>query len=368
MTIDDLDRLVREFAPVVREFVADANREALDRIKALEDGTVVSGLKSEVAALKEELQTVKTLFATRPEPDIEPMVKAYVADSLAAIPLPKDGTNGQDGKDGQSVTVEDIRPLLSAELAKAVAAIPIPKDGKDGVSPLPITVEEINELVGAECKRVIDQIPRPKDGASVTVQDLEPVISAEVQKAVAGIPPAKDGVGVVSALIDRDGHLIVTLSDGATKDVGAVVGQDADPDDVQRLVVAEVAKIPKPKDGVDGFGFDDLSVEKTGKRTVTFSFVKGDRVKEWPIVFKGMTFYEGAFVEGRAYEAGSQVQFGGHQWTAKEDTDGTVKPDEHTADGKRVWVMSVRRGRPGPIGPQGPVGPKGKDGIDWGRK
>jgi hypothetical protein len=63
----------------------------------------------------------------------------------------KDGINGKDGAnglDGKSVTIEDVRPMLDAEIAKwaldferraqdvlskAIEAIPAPKDGRDGI-------------------------------------------------------------------------------------------------------------------------------------------------------------------------------------------------------------------------------------------
>lgn len=342
--MDDLDRLVREFAPVVREFVSDSNIDLIARIKALEDGTVVAELRSEVLSLKGELEILRS----RPEPDITPVVKSAVDEAIAAIPLP------QDGKDGQSVTVDDIWPLVAEELAKAVASIPVPQDGsdgKDGASVDPLDVE-------AMVAKAVSEIPKPQDGKSVTVEDLEPLIATEVTKAVEAIPPAKDGVGVVSALIDRDGHLIVTLSDGATKDVGAVVGRDADLDDMHRTIVAELEKWPRPKDGKDGLGFEDMDViyDDLGHMTVTFE--RGDIVKTWPM---HNPVFAGVFKEGTAYRRGALVQFGGHVWTAKDDTDGSVKPDEHTADGKRVWVLSVRRGREGKPGANGANGKDGRD-------
>lgn len=79
---------------------------------------------------------------------------------------------------------------------------------------------------------------------------LAPVIAEEVDKATAPLnariaelearkpeagPPGEkgdpgergeDGVGIAGALIDRTGALVLTLSDGSTRELGQVVGRD----------------------------------------------------------------------------------------------------------------------------------------------
>lgn len=127
------------------------------------------------------------------------------------------------GEDGKSVTPEDVAPMIAEEVAKAVA-----------------------------------QIPVPKDGASVTVDDVAPLIREEVVKAVAQIPPPKDGVGVAGATIDRDGNLVLTLTNGEAKNLGRVVGTDGkDGED--------------GKDGINGIGIAGASIDRSGELVISLS-------------------------------------------------------------------------------------------------
>jgi ketosteroid isomerase-like protein len=99
------------------------------------------------------------------------MIADGVKTAVSAIPVPKDGEYGSDGK---SVTVEDVAPLIASEVEKRVSELPSAKDGKDGA-----------------------------DG--------------------------KDGVSLAGAFIDRDGNLAITLSNGEVKSLGPVAGKDGEP-------------------------------------------------------------------------------------------------------------------------------------------
>src|SRR5690606_11983325 len=89
------------------------------------------------------------------------------------------------------------------------------------------------------------------------------LVSAAVTEAVAAIPTPKDGIGLAGALIDRDGNLVVTLTNGEAKALGPVVGKDADP----------------AAPGRDGLGFEDLEF-KTKDGRLYAVFRRGDLVKE----------------------------------------------------------------------------------------
>jgi hypothetical protein len=73
------------------------------------------------------------------------------------------------------------------------------------------------------------------------VDDVAPLIDERVKAAVAAIPPAKDGVGLASAMIDRDGELVVTLSDGKQQKLGVVVGKSVDEAGIVARVAGSVA-------------------------------------------------------------------------------------------------------------------------------
>lgn len=112
--------------------------------------------------------------------------------------------------------------------------------------------------------------------------------------------------------------------------------------------------------GKDGLGFDDLSVEFDGERTVVLKFTREDQVKEFPIVIPAV-LDRGVWKEG-SYSRGDGVTWGGSFFIAQRDTD--AKP-ETTDSG---WRLAIKRGRdgkdgkPGQKGDTGLQGPRGEAG------
>lgn len=95
--------------------------------------------------------------------------------------------------------------------------------------------------------------------------------------------------------------------------------------------------------GQDGLGFDDLAVLHDGERTVTWRYLKGDKIKEYSVVFP-IDIYRGVWVEGKTYERGDGVTWGGSEWHCNEPTNS--KP----GDGSKAWTLKVKRGRDGKDG------------------
>lgn len=142
----------------------------------------------------------------------------------------------------------DVPGIVAPIVAEAIRAHAATLPQLPEIPKLPDIDGLISEAVAA--------IPKPQDGKSVTADELRPLIAELVEKAVAGLPKPKDGVSVVNTVIDRNGNLIVTLSDGTTKDLGRVVGRGRSEKDMAPLIAAAVAKaveaLPKPKDGERG--------------------------------------------------------------------------------------------------------------------
>lgn len=92
--------------------------------------------------------------------------------------------------------------------------------------------------------------------------------------------------------------------------------------------------------GQDGLGFDDLAVLHDGERGVTFRFIKGDKVKEFTVTVPAL-IYRGVYTDGKTYEPGDVVTWGGSTWHNGEPT--TTKPGE----GSKSWTLMVKRGRDG---------------------
>lgn len=129
-------------------------------------------------------------------------------------------------------------------------------------------------------------------------------------------------VSVTGAVIDRDGNLILTHSDGSTKDLGQVTRDGID--------------------GVDGLGFDDMAAEYDGERGIVLRFTRGDQVKEFAFTMP-VVIDRGVWAEGKEYAAGDAVTWAGSVWIAQKDT--SDKPD-----GGDGWRLSVKRGRDGKAG------------------
>ena len=90
-------------------------------------------------------------------------------------------------------------------------------------------------------------------------------------------------------------------------------------------------------DGADGVGFDDLSVEYDGDRTVTVKAVSGERVKAFPITLP-MVIYRGVWREADTYTKGDAVTADGSMWIARETPTG--KPGTMASG----WQLAVKRG------------------------
>ncbi len=105
------------------------------------------------------------------------------------------------------------------------------KDGKDA-DPV---------LIARLVADAVSAIPKPQDGKSVTLDDVLPMIEQAVQRVALALPEPKDGIGLAGAVIDRAGSLIITLTDGSTRELGRVVGTDGK--DAVAPVVPDIASI-----------------------------------------------------------------------------------------------------------------------------
>lgn len=234
-----------------------------------------------------------------------------------------------------------VAPLIAriAEL-ESRPAIPGPP-GKD------IDPEEVAARIDRTVKTAVAAIPPAKDGQSVTMDDVRPLIDEAAQKAVSALPAPKDGVGMAGALIDRDGGLVVTLSDGTTRDLGPVVGKDGAPgnpgSDGQDGKDGIGRDGRDGKDGRDGFGFDDLDVIRDGARGFVFRFARGSEVKQFPFTIP-VLIYRGVFREGDEYQPGDTVTWAGSLWHCDEET------KEKPGDGQKAWTLAAKRGRDGKDG------------------
>jgi hypothetical protein len=307
---------MEEVKVLVAEAVEETVEEAIKKIELPQPPTV-----EQVAALvpkpkdgdpgkSVEPATIKVLIdeaLTQVEMPAVPTVDEVVEKILPLIPKPK------DGDPGKSVELAEVKALVE----EAVANIPkIVQDGKDADPE--VTKALVLEAVAAAVPKAEDVaklIPLPKDGKSFTLEEARPIIEAALEEAVKKLPVPKDGLGLSDAIIDRDDNLIVTMTDGTTKNLGKVVG-------------------------MDGLGFDDIQFVDEDT-TFKIRLVRGDRVKEWtlkkPTIADG---YKGVWKKGNAYTSGDLVTWGGSLFIAKVDS----LDEPGTSD---AWKLAVKRGQNG---------------------
>lgn len=329
--------------------VADLQAKTLASFAAVSE--TVSKLASRVGEIDEKFSTALNVLdgavakrldaiSEKIEARIEAREKAAEVDRLSiaslsnrieevkAMPGPA-GAAGQDGAaglDGKSVT--DVEMNEAGELVVWLDDIGHNVgqvrglDGKDGAEVIGFELWEGDgvksyRLTLADGKQYV--VPAPYDG-----------LAGE-----RGEPGEKgiDGVSLAGFVIDRNGHALATLSNGEQKDLGAVVGKDG-------------------AAGRDGFGFDDLSVEHDGERGFSFKFQRGDVVKAFDFKLP-IALYRGVYSDGKAYEQGDMVTWGGSVWHANEATTG--KPEI-----SKAWQLAVKHGREGK---KGLDGVDGKDGL-----
>lgn len=137
-------------------------------------------------------------------------------------------------------------------------------------------------------------------------------------------------------------------------------------DQVQRAI----DRMPMPKDGKDGekgadgrdgLGWEDFSWDQDEDGRLLAKYQRGDVVSS---VRVPCVVFRGLFIEGTPYMRGDSVTWGGGQWIALRDNDGSVKPDQIVKDGPRVWQLSVMRGKQGTAGQKGEKGDPGVNGRD----
>lgn len=229
---------------------------------------IASLMERMVAPLVTRIADLERQLGEAKSVDHTATIRAAALEAVRALPTPKDGADGRDGLDG--------------------------KDGKDG---------EQGETG-----------PDGKDG----VDGRDGLDGAH----------GKDGTGLADAVIDRDGSLVLTMTDGRTKSLGVVVGKDGSDGEVGMA----------GKDGADGFGFDDVEVIDNGDG-LAMRFVRGDVVKEFPLP---VVIDRGVFKEDSAYRKGNGVTWGGSFWIAQKDAP-EGKPDAPNSG----WRLAVKRGQNG---------------------
>lgn len=315
--------------------LADAIRTGIVQpdIKELVDEAIAAKVDPEFEAMAADMQSLRNLAA-------DPLLTPTQADVAKQI------TEAVEKSESW------FRMEIDGKIAAAVEALPPAEKGADA------DPELVASLVKETVELAVAAMPVPLAAEPLTADDVRPMVEELVAKVAAGIRVPKDGADgadVVDLLIDREGNLVASLSNGRTKTLGPVIGKDGSSVDmaaVERSIAEKVAALPKPKDGVDGFGFEDMTEELADDgRTIIRRYSRGDQVKEFRHTMS-VVLDRGVFKEGQSYVAGDGATFGGHYWIARQET--TAKPGTD-----ETWRMAVRKGRDGKDGGTPPSTPRG---------
>lgn len=246
------------------------NTKQLDAVADIVSGIMAESIKTLRAEMRAEVE----------------QLKAELFKSIPQVKDGKDGERGSDGLPGKDCDMDSVKALV-AEAVKSIEVI----HGKDGAN--------------------------GKDG-----------INGEK-----GEPGEKgsEGVGVADLMLDRDGALVATMTDGRMKSLGVVVGKDG----------------ADGKDGSDGIGLDSFEMEYMEEtHEVRIKAACGGRVKELRYSAGGLR-PAGYWRDGLKALAGQVYTHDGSGWVAKNAT--TAKPATNSED----WVLIARKGRDGERGPKG---------------
>lgn len=137
-----------------------------------------------------------------------------------------------------------------------------------------------------------------------------------------------DGLGLAGAMIDRDGALQITLTNGEVKNLGQIVGKDG-------------------SDGKDGVSLESFDMEYLPEsHEITVKAVCQGRTKELRYPAGGI-HSKGYWREGVRAKAGEAWVQDGSLWIAVKDN--ASKP----ATNDEGWIIAARKGRDGERGMQG---------------
>jgi hypothetical protein len=294
--------------------------------------------------------------------EIRGLVDEAVKAAVAELPPPKDG---RDGADGASVDAKQIASQVTDEVLRALAEIPPPADGKngadgkDGLNGKDADPDVIAALVEKLVQDAIGALPPPRDGKDGVDgkdgKDAQPEhIKAEVQRALDALAKPANGIDGIDGRDGRDGKAGEPGRDALQIDILPSIDHTRSyPRSTYAqfgggLIRSTRTTDPIPEGGLltdAGWAFivrgiSMLDMRQVDERTFEFSAMFNDGTVERKSFSVPVQIYRGVYVEGKTYERGDTVTWGGSQWHC----------DEHTAerpgDGG-TWRLAVKRGRDG---------------------
>lgn len=275
----------------------------------------VDSLVQTTAALVARLEAMEAAIAeVRQIETVSPAVLSQkLTDVIAAIQTP-------EPIPAPEIDMDEVQRRIDGAVTQAVSALPPAEKGDPGE----VDGALIATMIDAAVKEAVDAlpVPEPVPAKEVDMQAVAQMVGEMVSKATNALPapePGKDGVGMADALIDRDGNLVLTMTDGSTKGLGRVEGKDA-----------------------PTFTLDDFNIEQVDERVFVFKFTHGDKCHSFEFSFP-VVLDRGVWREQKAYSRGDGVTWAGSYWIAQRSVEAGEKPDTPGAP----WRLAVKRGQNG---------------------
>jgi hypothetical protein len=202
----------------------------------------------------------------------------------------------------------------------------------------------VNEATAPLVKRIEELEARQRDNGDpaapveIDVSDvvkellssdgIKQLVGLEVESFLTENPPAagKDGAGIADLLIDRDGNLVATFTDGRMKSLGVVVGKDGAP-------------------GRDGADLTEIGMDFDGERTVTIKGRTGEVTKRLPV-----PLWRGYWSPDVVVEKADILTHNGTAYIAIVDN---PKCEPGVGKYDHEWKVFTRKGRDGKDGRNG---------------
>ena len=236
-----------------------------------------------------------------------------LSERVAALPAGPTSADLAEAIDVVSAKVDNA-------VAQAVKALPEPdKVPASWVAWLDERIKSAAHDTVLEVDRRIEAIPFD-DMKAAAVEQVQPLVAQAVEAAVKALPAPKDGIGLAGAMIDRDGELQITMTDGTVKSLGPVVGKSLESFAMEYLPETHEVRIKAACAGRE----QEVRFDAGGIR-----MGESDR---------------GYWRDGVKAKALEAYSYDGCLWVARAAT--TAKPSAESQD----WVLAARQGRPGAPG------------------
>jgi hypothetical protein len=192
---------------------------------------------------------------------------------------------------------------------------------------------ELRKLLGVEMSDTAAQSKGMAQAVAAAMRSMCAKAIAPIVESIAALRKDVDSINKAHS---------ITAEDVALSLAPAVKSWELDFERrAQDLLIRAMENAPKPKDGKDALGFDNLSFEQIDERNAVFRFSLGDSIKEFPVKLAAFLDRGVWDVDADSYLKGDGVSWRGSFFIAQKDG------PEGEPGTSQDWRLAVKRGRDG---------------------